>query len=208
VRRPPRPAGWIGQPCATGYTATTSRGSAARRDRPHGGGAPPKLAARGEDATRAWVSQGPDIAEGGVVRWRLRDLRDRILARFSVPMDERSVGRILKTLTFSHISVRARHPQADRVVVAGRSARWSARQPDPHLGQTRQSTNCAAPLDIIGWFVQRWPLEVIFRGARSPGSGNPAAMDGQSHRARNLPVCWGCSPSSPCSAPGSIPAPA
>jgi hypothetical protein len=30
-----------------------------------------------------------------------------------VPMDERSVGRILKTLTFSHISVRPRHPQAD-----------------------------------------------------------------------------------------------
>jgi hypothetical protein len=28
-------------------------------------------------------------------------------------MDERSVGGILKTLTFSHISVRPRHPQAD-----------------------------------------------------------------------------------------------
>jgi len=37
----------------------------------------------------------------------------RILARFFVVMDERSVGRILKTLTFSHISVRPRHPQAD-----------------------------------------------------------------------------------------------
>ena len=28
-------------------------------------------------------------------------------------MDERNVGRILKTLTFRHISVRLRHPQAD-----------------------------------------------------------------------------------------------
>jgi len=28
-------------------------------------------------------------------------------------MDERSVGRILKTLTFSHISVRPCHSQAD-----------------------------------------------------------------------------------------------
>ena len=28
-------------------------------------------------------------------------------------MDERSVGRILKSLTFRHISVRPRHPQAD-----------------------------------------------------------------------------------------------
>ena len=59
------------------------------------------------------VQQGPDLAEDGVVRWRLCDLRDRILARFFVLMDERSVGRILTTLTFSHISVRPRHPQAD-----------------------------------------------------------------------------------------------
>jgi transposase len=82
-------------------------------DRPHGGGAAPKLTAEEKTPLAAWVSQGPDIAEDGVVRWRLRDLRDRILARFFVPMDERSVGRILKTLTFSHISVRPRHPQAN-----------------------------------------------------------------------------------------------
>ena len=44
-----------------------------------------------------WVREGPDLAEDGVVRWRLRDLRDRILARFFVVRDERSVGRILKT---------------------------------------------------------------------------------------------------------------
>jgi transposase len=56
---------------------------------------------------------GPALAEDGVVRWRLCDLRERILARFFVVMDERSVGRILKRLTFSHISVRPRHPQAD-----------------------------------------------------------------------------------------------
>src|ERR1700712_3603020 len=118
VRRPRRPAGWIGKPCATVYTATTSRGSAACRIA--------RTAVvhhrswRPEEKTQlgAWVSQGSDIAEGGVVRWRLRDLRDRILARFSVPMDERSVGRTLKTLTFSHISVGARHPQADRGVGA------------------------------------------------------------------------------------------
>jgi putative transposase len=38
------------------------------------------------------------------------------MARFFVLMDERSVGRILKTLTFSHMSVRPRHPQADATV--------------------------------------------------------------------------------------------
>src|SRR5271165_2848843 len=82
-------------------------------NRPHGGGASPKLSAEEKTQLAAWVRQGPDIAEDGVVRWRLRDLRDRILARFFVLMDDRSVGRILKTLTFSHISVRPRHPQAD-----------------------------------------------------------------------------------------------
>ena len=82
-------------------------------DRPHGGGAPPKLSVEEKQQLAVWVHQGPDIAEDGVVRWRLRDLRERILARFFVPMNERSVGRILKTLSFSHISVRPRHPQAD-----------------------------------------------------------------------------------------------
>jgi transposase len=55
-------------------------------DRPHGGGAPPKLTDEGKTQLAAWVRQGPDIAEDGVVRWRLRDLRERILARFFVPM--------------------------------------------------------------------------------------------------------------------------
>jgi hypothetical protein len=66
----------------------------------------------------------------------LRDLRDRILARFFVPMDERSVGRILKTLTFSHISVRPRHPQADAAAQEAHkktSPTWSQpRFPLPH----------------------------------------------------------------------------
>jgi transposase len=105
-------------------------------DRPHGGGAPPKLTVEEKTQLAAWVRQGPNVAEDGVVRWRLRDLRDRILARFFVPMDERSVGRILKTLTFSHISVRPRHPQADAAAQEAHkktSPTWSQpRFPLPH----------------------------------------------------------------------------
>src|ERR1700733_4789860 len=89
------------------------QGIAGLSDRPHGGGAPPKLSVEEKAQFAAWVRQGSDIAEDGVVRWRLRDLRDQILARFFVPMHERSVGRPLKTLMFSHISARPRHPQAD-----------------------------------------------------------------------------------------------
>jgi transposase len=88
-------------------------GIAGLSDLPKRGGAAPKLSVEEKAVLAEWVQQGPDLAEDGVVRWRLRDLRDRILARFFVVMDERSVGRILKTLTFRHISVRPRHPQAD-----------------------------------------------------------------------------------------------
>jgi transposase len=88
-------------------------GLAGLSDLPKRGGAASKLSVEEKAVLTEWVQQGPDLAEDGVVRWRLCDLRDRILARFFVVMDERSVGRILKTLTFSHISVRPRHPQAN-----------------------------------------------------------------------------------------------
>lgn len=88
-------------------------GIAGLSDLPKRGGAAPKLSVEEKAVLAEWVRQGPDLVEDGVVRWRLCDLRERILARFFVVMDERSVGRILKTLTFSHISVRPRHPQAD-----------------------------------------------------------------------------------------------
>ena len=86
------------------------QGIAGLSDRPHGGGASPKLSVEEKAQLAAWVRQGSDIAEDAVVRWRLRDLRDQILARFFLPMHERSVSRFLKTLMFSHISARPRHP--------------------------------------------------------------------------------------------------
>jgi transposase len=88
-------------------------GIAGLSDLPKHGGAAPKLSIEEKAVLAGWVQQGPDLAEDGVVRWRLCDLRERLLARFFVVMDERSVGRILKTLAFSNISVRPRHPQAD-----------------------------------------------------------------------------------------------
>ncbi len=89
------------------------QGIAGLSDLPKRGGAAAKLSVEEKAMLAGWVQQGPDLAEDGVMRWRLCDLRERILARFFVVMDERSVGRILKTLTFSHMSVRPRHPQAD-----------------------------------------------------------------------------------------------
>ena len=48
-----------------------------------------------------------------VVRWRRVDIQARIATHFSVALHERSVGKSLDRLGFSHISTRPRHPKAD-----------------------------------------------------------------------------------------------
>ncbi len=82
-------------------------------DQPHAGGPEPKLNPEEKEQLAAWVRQGPSLEEDGVVRWRLSDLRQRILERFFVILDEGSVGKMLKAMRFMHISVRPRNPKAD-----------------------------------------------------------------------------------------------
>lgn len=106
-------------------------GVAGLADRPHGGGPAAKLTEAEKAELARWVRQGPDPAEDGVVRWRLCDLRDRILGRFFVLLDERGIGRILKALSFSHVSVRPRHPEADAAAKEAHkktSRNWSLRR--------------------------------------------------------------------------------
>jgi transposase len=89
-----------------------AEGLAGLADRPRPGPKP-----RLTDAQRAqiakWVQDGPDLAQDGVVRWRCADLRDRIARKFAVTLHERSVGKLLRKLDFSSISVRPLHPQSD-----------------------------------------------------------------------------------------------
>ena len=59
------------------------------------------------------VETGPDRAVHGVVRWRRIDLQQVIAERFGVVYHERTVGKLLKQLGFSHISARPRHPAQD-----------------------------------------------------------------------------------------------
>ncbi len=59
------------------------------------------------------VEAGPDIDVHGVVRWRCVDLQAEIKQRFEVEVSERHVGRLLKRLAFTRLSVRPRHPEAD-----------------------------------------------------------------------------------------------
>ena len=73
-------------------------------------GARPKLSAAQRAELAGIVESGPDPETDIVVRWRCVDLRRIIMARFNIDLDEVSVGRVLKTLGFSHISARPQHP--------------------------------------------------------------------------------------------------
>ena len=59
------------------------------------------------------VEAGPDRERDGVVRWRCIDLKRLIRERFGVDYHERSVGKLLAALEFSHISARPRHVGQD-----------------------------------------------------------------------------------------------
>lgn len=78
---------------------------------------PRRLSAAQLKALSDIVETGPDRTIHGVVRWRRIDLRDVIAAEFGVDYHERSVGRLLKDLGFSHISARPHHPKQDTGVM-------------------------------------------------------------------------------------------
>ena len=64
------------------------------------------------------VETGPDRAVDGIVRWRRVDLQRVIKERFGVTYHERTVGKVLKVLGFSHISARPHHPGQDERTIA------------------------------------------------------------------------------------------
>lgn len=74
---------------------------------------PSRLSAAQFERLSTLVETGPDRAVHGVVRWRRADLKRVIAKEFGVDYHERSVGRLLKQLGFSHMSARPRHPLQD-----------------------------------------------------------------------------------------------
>jgi len=77
-------------------------------------GPEPRLSAEQRAEIAELVETGPDRAVHGVVRWRRIDLQRVILERFGVACHERTVGKLLKALGFSHISARPRYPAQDQ----------------------------------------------------------------------------------------------
>ena len=78
-------------------------------------GPTPRLSAAQEAELDHWVEDGPDLARDGVVRWRCRDLRERIQDAFGVRFHERTIGKLLAKLRFRRLSVRPQHPESDPV---------------------------------------------------------------------------------------------
>ncbi len=76
-------------------------------------GSGPRLSPEQQAEFAELVETGPDRAAHGVVRWRRVDLQRLIAERFGVAYHERTVGKLLKALGFSHISARPRHPGQD-----------------------------------------------------------------------------------------------
>lgn len=119
-----------------------AEGIAGLSNRPHGGGACSRLTAEQQAEVAEWVRTGPDPEKDGVVRWRRVDLQAKIAAVFNVQLHERSVGKLLRRLGFSRISVRPRHPQADASAQEAHkktSLRWSRRRFLPNSATGRSN---------------------------------------------------------------------
>jgi len=81
-------------------------------------GNPRRLSAAQQQELASIVEAGPDRAIHGVVRWRRVDLQKLIEERFGVEYHERTVGKVLKDIGFSHVSARPQHPMQDCEVIA------------------------------------------------------------------------------------------
>jgi transposase len=81
-------------------------------------GNPSRLSRAQQAELARLVETGPDRAVHGVGRWRRVDLQRLIAERFGVVYHERTVGKILHQLGFSHLSARPRHPAQDGQTVA------------------------------------------------------------------------------------------
>ena len=59
------------------------------------------------------VDTGPDAEMDKLVRWRRVDLQAWLKSEHTISYHERSIGKILKRLGYSHVSTRPVHPQND-----------------------------------------------------------------------------------------------
>jgi transposase len=115
-------------------------GLAGLRDRPRSG-RKPRLTPEQTAVLATVVEQGPDPDRDGVVRWRRVDLQALIERRFGVRLHERSVGKVLRRLRFTRLSVRPKHPASEpaaQEMFKNASPTWSTR-PCPNVPAASRS---------------------------------------------------------------------
>lgn len=88
----------------------------------------------------ALVMAGP---QGTLVRWRRVDLQQEIKKRFNMNIHERTVGKILERLGFSHMSVRAMHPEADSEAQEAfkKTLPITSKPSSPNMQKTKRSSS-------------------------------------------------------------------
>ena len=76
-------------------------------------GPKPKLTPAQMQELRELVVAGPDPERDKVVRWRCVDLREQVARRFSVEVNERTIGKWLRQLGLTRLQPRPCHPRRD-----------------------------------------------------------------------------------------------
>jgi transposase len=76
-------------------------------------GPAPKLTEAQMAELRELVVAGPDPEKHPVVRWRCVDVREEVTQRFSVSVNERTIGKWLHKLKLTRLQPRPFHPKKD-----------------------------------------------------------------------------------------------
>ena len=76
-------------------------------------GPAPKLTDAQMAELRELVVAGPDPEKHPVIRWRCVDVREEVAQRFSVSVNERTIGKWLRKLKLTRLQPRPFHPKRD-----------------------------------------------------------------------------------------------
>jgi len=112
------------------------------RDRPRSGRAW-KIGEADRKKFFAVVEAGPDPERDGLVRWRRIDLKGWLKTECGVAYHERSVGKLLRRLGYSHMSVRPVHRESDpaRLEDFKKTSRRKSRKSSPDMRKEQPSNS-------------------------------------------------------------------
>jgi transposase len=98
-------------------------------------GNPRRLTGDQEAELAKLVEAGPAAAGlGHLARWRCADLKALVLERWGIDYHERTIGKLLDRLGFSHITTRPRHYRQDEAAMEAfkKTSRTGWRRSAPH----------------------------------------------------------------------------